>query len=213
MPPKRATVYVADDHPLFRDGVTRAIKERPDLDLIGEAADGRSALEAIRELRPAVALLDVRMPELDGLEVLNAITRDELATAVVLLSAHMSSDLVYRSIAMGAAAYLPKESTREEICDAVAAAARGETRLPPDVQTVLVRQMRVHAARERPQLTEREQQVLALIGDGMSAPDIATQLHLSTATVKSHLLTLYEKLGVSDRAHAVATAMRQGLLE
>jgi len=210
---RRATVYVADDHPLFRDGVTRAIKDRADLQLVGEAADGRAALEAIRDLQPAVALLDVRMPELDGLEVLNALTRDGLRTAVVLLSAHMSADLVYRSIALGAAAYLPKESTREDICDAVAAAARGETRLPPDVQTVLVRQVRAHAVRERPQLTEREQQVLRLIGDGLSAPDIAGQLHLSTATVKSHLLTLYDKLGVSDRAHAVATAMRQGLLE
>lgn len=213
MSAKRATVLVADDHPMFRDGVTRAIKERPDLELVGEAGDGRAALDGIRELAPAVALLDVRMPELDGLEVLNAIARDGLPTAVVLLSAHLNADLVYRSMTMGAAAYLPKESTREDICDAVAAAARGETRLPPDVQTMLVRQMRLHAQNQRPQLTEREQQVLRLIGQGLSAPEIGRQLHLSTATVKSHLLTLYDKLGVSDRAHAVATAMRQGLLE
>ncbi len=209
----RVTVFVADDHPLFRDGVARAIRDRPDLDLVGETADGQTALDQIRELEPAVALLDVRMPELDGLQILNAIQRDDIPSAVVLLSAHMSSDLVYRAMAAGAAAYLPKEASRDEICDAVAAAARGETRLPPMVQTELVRQLRLHAAEARPRLTEREQQVLRLIGEGRSAPEIATQLMLSTATVKSHLLTLYEKLGVSDRAHAVATAMRQGLLE
>lgn len=191
----------------------RAVRGRPDLELVGEAGDGRRALELIRELGPEVALLDVRMPELDGLEVLNAVRRDGLATAVVLLSAHLSSDLVYRCIAMGAAAFLPKEASRDDICDAVTAAARGESRMPTEVQTELVRQLRVHARDQRPQLTEREQQVLTLIADGLSAPEMAQELTLSTATVKSHLLTLYDKLGVSDRAHAVATAMRQGLLE
>lgn len=213
MPGDRATVYVADDHPLFRDGVTRAIRERPELELVGEAADGRTALAEIRALRPAVALLDVRMPEIDGLEILNALQRDRLPTAVVLLSAHLSSDLVYRAMSSGALAYLPKESTRQEICDTVAAAARGETRLPQAVQTELVRELRLHAADRRPSLTEREQEVLNLIAQGLSAPEMAERLVLSTATVKSHLMTLYEKLGVSDRAHAVATAMRQGLIE
>lgn len=213
MPEQRPTVVVADDHPLFREGVVRAVRERPDLELVGEAGDGRAALGLIRESKPAVALLDVRMPELDGLEVLNAVRRDGLKTAVVLLSAHLTSDLVYRCIAMGASAFLPKESTRDDICDALAAAARGESRMPPEVQTELVRQLRAHARDQRPQLTERERQVLHLIAEGMSAPEMATELVLSTATVKSHLLTLYDKLGVSDRAHAVATAMRQGLLE
>lgn len=209
----RVTVVVADDHPLFREGMVRAVELRPDLRLVGEAEDGRAALALIREVQPDVALLDVRMPELDGLAVTNAIRRDDLSTKVVLLSAHVTPELVFRAVSDGALAYLPKELPREDICDAVAAAARGETRLPATVQTDLVRELQRHAATERPALTEREMQVLHLIAAGRSAPDIAKELVLSTATVKSHLLTLYEKLGVSERAHAVAVAMRRGLLE
>ena len=209
----RPTVFVADDHPLFREGLTRSVSERPDLELVGEADDGRAALEQIRALRPQVALLDVKMPGLDGLAVLKAIARDGLPTSVVLVSAHVTADVVYDAIAAGASAFLSKESARDEICDAVAAAARGETRLPPEVQGHLAQQVRMRAADSAPRLTEREREVLVMIADGLSAPAIAERLVLSTATVKSHQQTLYEKLGVSDRAAAVATAMRRGLLE
>lgn len=213
MPRERATVIVADDHPVYREGLTRAIGHRADLELVGEAADGHAALDAIRELRPAVALLDVKMPGLDGLKVLQAIRRDELPTAVVLVSAHTAEDLVYQCIAGGASAFLGKQADRDEICDAVAAAARGEVRLPPEIQGQLVRQIQLRAVADTPQLTTREREVLGMIADGLSAPEIAERLTLSTATVKSHLQTLYDKLGVSDRAAAVATAMRTGLLE
>lgn len=210
---ERASVVVADDHPVYREGLTRAIGQRADLELVGEAADGHAALEAIRELRPAVALLDVKMPGLDGLQVLHAIRRDELPTAVVLVSAHSAEDLVYQCISGGASAFLGKQADRDEICDTVAAAARGEVRLPPEIQGQLVRQIQLRAATDTPRLTTREREVLGMIADGMSAPDIAQELTLSPATVKSHLQTLYDKLGVNDRAAAVATAMRTGLLE
>ena len=213
MPPSRVTVFVADDHPVFREGLVRALRTWPEFDIVGEAGDGREALERIRELQPAVALLDVKMPGLDGTEVTRALRRDGLPTRVVLLSAHAPSDLVYRAIAMGAAAYLPKEASREEICGTVAAAARGETRLTPEVQAELVRQIQMREVEERPALSAREREVLALVAEGLSAPDIAASLHLSPATIKTHLQSLYEKLGVSDRAAAVARAMRQGLLE
>lgn len=209
----RPTVLIADDHPIYREGLTRAVAHRPDLQLVGEAEDGRAALQQIRELRPAVALLDVKMPELDGLQVLNAIRRDELPTFVVLLSAHMTPEAVYECMVGGASAFLSKEADRDEICDAVAGAARGEVRLPLDVQGHLVRQIQLRAADQGPRLTAREVEVLAMIAEGRSAPEIAENLKLSTATVKSHLQTLYEKLRVSDRAAAVAAAMRQGLLE
>ena len=204
---------MADDHPVYRDGLTRSIRERPDLELAGEAASGTEALEGIRSARPDVAILDVRMPGLEGTEVLNAIQRDELVTRVVFLSANVEGDVVYRAIAMGAGAYLSKESDRTEIFEAVTRVARGETYVPPDLHTGLAAQIRLREREARPALTPREREILLLTADGHSAPAIAGRLHLSPATVKTHLQSLYEKLGVSDRAAAVAAAMRQGLLE
>jgi two-component system nitrate/nitrite response regulator NarL len=209
----RATVFVADDHPVYREGLVRAVRSRPELEIVGEAGDGRAALDAIRELAPDVALIDLKMPELDGTQITHAIKRDNLATRVVLLSAHAPSDLIYRAISLGAAAYLSKEASRDEICDTVAAVARGETRLTPEVQAELVNQIQMRAIDERPVLSPREREVLVLIAEGLSAPEVAAQLHVSPATIKTHLQSLYEKLGVSDRAAAVARAMRVGLLE
>ena len=213
MPLTRTTVVVADDHPVFRDGLVRALRSRPEFEVVGEAGDGREALRVIRETSPAVALLDVKMPGLDGTQVTHAVRRDGLPTRVVLVSAHAPSELIYRAIALGAAAFLPKESSREEICDTVAAVGRGETRLTPEIQAELVRQIQMREVTERPALSASEREVLAFIAEGMSGPDIAAALHLSPATVKTHLQNLYEKLGVSDRAAAVARAMREGLLE
>jgi two-component system nitrate/nitrite response regulator NarL len=209
----RVRVYVADDHPVYREGLVRAIRERPDLELVGQGSDGREALPEIRKVEPDVAVLDVRMPGLDGMEVLNAIKRDDLSTRVVFLSAYVESDLVYRAIAMGAGAYLSKEADRAAIFDAVAAVARGEAFLSPEIQTGLTAQIRMRERSGRPVLTPREREILRLTADGHSAPEIANELHVSPATVKTHLQSLYEKLGVSDRAAAVAAAMRRGLLE
>ena len=131
------SILLADGHEAYRDGLARAIAADPRLELVAEAADGRRALELVLELEPDVAVLDVRMPGLDGMEVLNAIKRDELSTRVVFLSAYVESDLVYRAIAMGAGAYLSKEADRAAIFDAVAAVARGEAFLSPEIQTGL----------------------------------------------------------------------------
>jgi two-component system, NarL family, nitrate/nitrite response regulator NarL len=212
---ERVTVVVADDHPIYREGIVRAINERPDLELVGEAADGGQALEQIKELAPEVAVLDIRMPGLDGTQVLAAMRRDGLETQVLFLSAFMEPELTYRTVANGARGYLSKESSRQEVCDAIVTIARGGTALAAEAQAGLAHEIQ---ERERTggrplQLTGREQEVLNLVAQGHSAPDIARDLHLSTTTVKSHLHSLYEKLGVSDRAAAVAEAMRRGLLE
>ncbi|HEU4974182.1 MAG TPA: response regulator transcription factor [Baekduia sp.] len=209
----RLRVLVADDHPLFREAVVRAVKERPEFDLVGEAADGAEALEAIRERSPDVAVLDVKMPGLDGLQVLNAVRRDGLPTRVLLLSAFVDGTVAFEAVAAGAAAFLSKEADRRRIADTIAAVGRGETVLDPDIQAGLAAEIRLRGAKERPALSERERQVLEQIAAGRSAPQIAELLFLSTGTVKSHLQSLYEKLGVSDRAAAVAEAMRRGLIE
>jgi two-component system nitrate/nitrite response regulator NarL len=206
-------VLVADDHPVYREGVARAIKGRPEFELVGEAEDGREALQLIRDIAPDVAVLDVQMPGLPGHDVLHAVRRDGLVTRVVLLSAHVDSDTVYRAVASGAGAYLSKESSRERICDAVAAVARGEVVLSSEVQAGLASEIQIREKDARPALTPREHEILVLTANGNSAPDIGKQLHLSQSTVKTHLKSLYEKLGVSDRAAAVAEAMRRGLLE
>jgi two-component system, NarL family, nitrate/nitrite response regulator NarL len=214
MAPPRVTVLIADDHPLFRDGIGRAIRARPDLELVAEVGDGREALERIRELAPAVAVLDLRLPDLDGLEVLNAVRRDGLPTRVLILSASVEGPLVFEAVSAGAAGYISKHADRTAVCDAVAAIARGETVLAPGLQTGLLDEVRARGvADSRPVLTPRETEVLHLIADGLTAPAIGRQLFLSTATVKTHIGHLYEKLGVSDRAACVAEAMRRGLLE
>ena len=213
MAAKRITVVVADDHPLYRDGVVRALSASGQVEIVSEAGDGRAALDAIRELRPDVALVDYRLPELDGVAVVNAVTRDALPTRVLLVSAFTDSGVVYRALETGAAGFLPKEARREEIVDGVLACARGETVLPPEVATGLVSEIRLRKRHDAPALTEREQEILRMIADGKSLPAIAKELFLGVTTVKTHVQHLYEKLGVSDRAAAVAAAMRRGLLE
>ena len=214
MPPARVSVVVADDHPLFREGIERAVRERPDLQLVGAAADGREALAQIRELTPQVAVLDVRLPDLDGLQVLNAVVRDGLPTRVLFLSASGDPEVVYRAVQGGAAGYFRKEADRDAILNGIAAVASGRTAIEPELQAGVFDQIRLRGtSEERPILTAREREVLALMADGLSAPQIAQRLIVAPPTVKTHQARLYEKLGVSDRAAAVAEAMRRGLLE
>jgi two-component system nitrate/nitrite response regulator NarL len=209
----RIRVLVADDHPLYREAVVRAVRARPEFELIGQAEDGRQALGAIREEAPDVAVLDVEMPSMGGVDVVRAVNRDALGTRVVLLSAHLESDTVYAAVQAGVRAYLSKAWPAERICDALLAVARGDVILPGEVQAGLAAAIRSNAAGAQIHLTPRERDVLGGLVRGQSAPAIAGDLHVSTATVKTHLKTLYEKLGVSDRAAAVAEAMRRGLLE
>ncbi len=210
----RVRVVIADDHPLFREGIERAVRERPDLELVGAAADGREALERIRDLVPQVAVLDLRLPELDGLKVLNALVRDGVPTRVLLLSATADADVVYRAVEAGAAGYFRKEADRVAILDAVLAIARGGTAIEPELQSGVFEQIRMRGMDgERPVLTAREREVLVLMAQGLTGPQIAKRLVVALPTVKTHQARLYEKLGVSERAAAVAEAMRRGLLE
>jgi two-component system nitrate/nitrite response regulator NarL len=211
--PQRVTVVVAEDHPIYLEGLVRAIKRQPQLELLATATSGREVLGIVRELEPGVAVLDLRLPDLTGVDVLRAITRDGLATRVVMLSSVTEGALVLEAIRLGAGGYLTKDADRTTICDAILAVARGDTVLAPQVQAGLASALRERDRDERPVLSAREREILGLVAEGMTAPEIAARLHLSPATIKSHLHHLYEKLGVSERAAAVAEAMRRGLLQ
>jgi two-component system nitrate/nitrite response regulator NarL len=207
------TVAVADGQPLFREALAEALAARPELEVVGQAADGREALRVLRSRRPAVAVLDVELAGVDGPAVFEALAGEDAGTRVVFLSAGLDGALVHRLLSGGAAGYLTKGAGRDEICEAVVAVAEGGTVLSSDAQTRLAEQLRSRAATPPVELSDRERAVLHLIADGLSAPAIGRRLHLSESTVRTHAQHLYEKLGVSERAAAVAQAMRRGLIE
>jgi two-component system, NarL family, nitrate/nitrite response regulator NarL len=209
----RIRVVLADDHPVFLRSVAGAVQGRPSLELVSQVNDGLRALHEIRALVPDVAVVDVRMPGMTGTEVAAAATGEGLATRILILSAYVEDELVYETLAAGAAGYVSKELDRDEILDAVATVAGGEAVLSPAVQTGLVRELHRRGALVRPQLSERELEILSFVAQGMSTPEIAAELHLSSATVKTHLQKIYDRLGVSDRTSAVVVALRRGLLD
>jgi two-component system, NarL family, nitrate/nitrite response regulator NarL len=212
-PTADVTVVVGDDHPVYREGVVRVLKESGTIRVVAEAADGRAALEAIREHRPDVALVDYKMPGLDGLDVVRAVERDSLPTRVIVLSAFDDAALVYQALAAGASGYLTKEANREEIAAAVARCARGERYVPAQLAGSLAGEVHQRARGEAALLSPREFEVVRMIAEGLSVPQMAQRLHLAPTTVRTHVQNLYEKLGVSDRGAAVAEAMRRRLLE
>ncbi|MBB5122357.1 chemotaxis protein CheY [Streptomyces eurocidicus] len=209
----RVTVVVADDHPVYREGIARGLQLSGRIDVLAEVGDGAEALELIRELTPQVALIDYRIPTMDGIAVVHALARDHLPTRALLLSATTDAAVVYRAVQEGAAGYLAKDAKRSEIVDAVLKVAAGKQVVSEDLAGGLVDEIRMRADRDPAVLSERERQVLRGFSEGKSIPQLASELYLGASTVKTHTQRLYEKLGVSDRAAAVAEAMRRGLLE
>ncbi|MEE6175096.1 response regulator transcription factor [Mycobacterium sp. 050134] len=210
--PQRVRVVVGDDHPLFREGVVRALSSSGSVDVVGEADDGSSALELIKVHLPDVALLDYRMPRMDGAQVAAAVRSQELPTRVLLLSAHDEPAIVYQALEQGAAGFLLKDSTRADIVKAVLDCAEGRDVVAPGLAAGLAAEIRHRAESTKTVLSAREREVLNRIARGQSIPVIAGELYVAPSTVKTHVQRLYEKLGVSDRAAAVAEAMRLGIL-
>lgn len=210
---RRIEVVVIDDHPFFRDGVSRGLTNSGLITVVAEAENGRDGLAAIAEHRPQVAVVDYQMPDLDGIAVTQAVVRDGLPTRVLLLSAITDSPVVFRALEVGASGYLSKDARRAEIVDAVLSVAQGRTVVPPELAGSLAQEIRTRAQPSRPVLSEREMQVLKGFARGLSIPQLAKELYIGASTVKTHTQRLYEKLGVSDRAAAVAEGMRRGLLE
>ncbi len=209
MPPapvrRRIRILTADTQPLFQDSLARALERRPTLELVSQVRDEEALLAALEHVRPDVALID------DSL--LDPARAAALATRVVLLGGNPEQARAFDALARGAAGYLSRDSDADALCDAIVRVARGEAVLDPGLQTGVAREVRLRAGNGRPPLSPREREILRLIANGASAPEIGRELNLSIGTVKTHMLHLYEKLAVSERAAAVAEAMRQGLLE
>lgn len=203
------TLVVADDHPIVRGGIVALLAAEPDMEIIAEASNGNEAAEAALALRPSAVLMDLRMPELDGVGAIEAILAEWPDAAIVVLTTYDTDEAIVRAIEAGAAGYLLKDAPSEDLIDAVRRAAAGETVLAPPVAKRLVERVRDPQAGA---LSMREIEVLRGVASGNTNAAIAAHLHISQATVKTHLLHIYDKLGVSDRAAAVATAYERGVL-
>jgi len=203
------TVLVVDDHPVVRSGLVSLLAVEPDLLVVGEAADGAEALACVATLKPDVVLMDLRMPGMDGADATARIVRDHPGTRVLVLTTFDTDDDILRAVEAGANGYLLKDTRRDDLVDAIRSAARGETVLAAPVAARLMGRMRAGAAES---LTPRELQVLAAVGRGLSNADVGRELFIGEATVKTHLLRVFQKLGVDDRTRAVTVAMERGIL-
>lgn len=204
-------VLVADDHPIVRGGIVGLLGAADDIEVVGEAADGTSAVRLAAQLRPDLVLMDLRMPHLDGAAATAQILAENPATRVLILTTYESDDQILGAIAAGASGYLLKAAPQAEIIEGVRSVHGGQTVLAPVIAARLVQRVRADAA-PAPRLSARELQVLRLVAAGESNPQIARSLFIGEATVKTHLLHVFEKLGVSDRTRAVTLAMELRLL-
>jgi two-component system nitrate/nitrite response regulator NarL len=213
MPSSRIRVVVADDHPVYLDGLVAAIRERPELVLVGVANDGFGALRLLRELQPDVAVLDLRLPGLEGTDVLRAAKETIPALKVLMLSAVTTSIVVYDAIHHGANGYAVKSAARATICDAIVIVARNGFYASPELSSAIAREIGLRSTDAPQNLSAREHEILTLLAEGLTVHDVAERIHVSPSTVKSLQGRMYAKLGVSGSTAAVAEAMRRGLLE
>jgi len=202
-------LLIVDDHPVVRDGLRGMLESQLDFEVAGEAGDGSEAVRQVQSLKPDIVLMDLRMPVMDGVTALGEIKANDPEVQVLVLTTYDSDADILPAIEAGAVGYLLKDSSREELYEGIRAAARGETVLAPAVAARLVGRMRAPAEE---QLSSREVEVLQLVAEGESNSEIANHLHISQATVKSHLVNIFGKLGVSDRTAAVTVALRRGIL-
>jgi DNA-binding NarL/FixJ family response regulator len=209
----RIRLLIVDDHPVVRDGLRGILEGSPEFEVVGEAGNGAEAVTRAQALRPDVVLMDLRMPDVDGVTAIKRLAELGVDARVLVLTTYDTDSDVVPAIEAGATGYLLKDSPRGELLRAVRAAARGEAALSPSVATRLLGQVRgqVRAPAREP-LSARELDVLALIARGTSNRDTAARLFISEATVKTHLLHIYAKLSVNDRAAAVAAGFQRGLL-
>ncbi|MEV4323646.1 response regulator [Microbispora rosea] len=202
-------LMIVDDHPVVREGLRGMLESDPGVTVVGEAASGDEAVARARELTPDVILMDLRMPGGDGVSATTRILADRPESRVIVLTTYEADQDIVRAVEAGAAGYLLKDTSRADLLAAIVSATRGETVLSPSVATRLVTRMRAPVTET---LSRRETEVLALVARGLTNAEIGKALFISETTVKTHLLRVFTKLGVSDRTAAVTTALTRGLL-
>src|SRR5215469_1499387 len=200
-------ILIADDHSVVREGLVSLVKRKPDMTVVAEASNGREAVDLWKEHRPDVTLLDLRMPELDGVGAIKDIREVDPNAHIVVLTTYDGDEDIYRAIKAGAKAYLLKDTARDALVDCVRRVHAGETYLPPSLAAKLAE--RVSGAA----LSQREMEVLQRMAAGKSNKEIGTELFISDGTVKTHVKSIFTKLDVVSRTEAVATATRRGLIQ
>ena len=208
---KHIRIVIADDHPVVRSGLRDMLKSQPDFEMVGEAANGREVVELATRTQPDIVLMDLHMADVDGATAIAQMRAQQVPTPVLVLTAYESNGDILRAIEAGATGYLLKDAQHDELFAAIRSVAQGKAILAP---TVVARLLHLHQTYSpgREVLSSRELEILTLVARGASNKKIARDLHLSEATVKSHLLHLFAKLNVSDRTAAVTVALEQGLL-
>ena len=209
-------LLLADDHRMLREGLRRSMTEQG-FEVVGEAVNGEEAVRLGLELVPDVILMDVSMPEMDGVEATAALCQAGSSARIVMLTMHADSDVLAEALRAGASGYLVKDCSTEEVAEAVRAAANGETALSPQLAATMLEEVRrLEGPDPEPDeeriITKREEEVLQLIADGCSTPEVAARLYISQKTVKNHLASIYQKLDARDRTQAVLQAVRMGIV-
>jgi len=207
-------LMLADDHRMLREGLSRSMSEHG-FDVCGEARDGLEAVNMALSLRPDVILMDVSMPEMDGVEACRQVRNSGIDTKIVMLTMHADQEVLANAIRAGACGYLVKDCSTEEIADAVRMASNGDTALSPQLAASMldeVRKLEMAPSREERVVTKREEEVLQAIADGCSTCEVAEQMYISQKTVKNHLASIYQKLDARDRTQAVLQAVRMGIV-
>ncbi|MGC8834588.1 MAG: response regulator [Armatimonadota bacterium] len=212
---RRVKVLVADDHPLIIEGLRKVLSEHEDIEIVGHAITGEDAVRMSSELVPDVVLMDIRMPGLDGVEATRRILQQLPATKVIILTVYEDNDHLFNAIKAGAVDYKLKDTSPEELVEAVRLVARGETLITPEIAMRMKKEFDKIAQEASPylKLTPREKEVLDLVAKGASNKEIAHQLCIEEKTVKNHMSNIFAKLHVNDRTQALIVAIRQGLVQ
>jgi two-component system, NarL family, response regulator len=199
-------ILIADDHAIFRQGLATIINRDPDMNVIAQAENGEQAIALFEEHQPDVTLMDLRMPEVEGVAAISAICAATKSARIIVLTTYDSDEDIYRGLQAGAKGYLLKETEPDELLNAIRTVHRGQQYIPPDVGAKLVQRL------SNPELSERELAVLRSLAQGMSNADIAAALSIGEGTVKSHVNRILNKLDVSDRTQAVIVAVKRGIV-
>ncbi len=212
--PAKIKILIADDHPVVREGLSAMLSKEPDIQVVGEAENGTEAVNKARELQPDVVLMDLRMPELDGVEAMRQIRAKNPEMKFIVLTTYDNDEYIFKGIEAGARAYLLKDAPREELFKAIRAVNRGESLIEPAVAgKVLDRFAELSREAQAPDvLSERELEVLNLMAKGTANKLIAATLNIGESTVKTHIQSIFQKLEVSDRTEAVTQAIKKGII-